>query len=158
MESNLKFVIVGDGAGLSALREQVQELSLDNVFFKPLQPYERLPELLSMADIHIVCQLKGAADVVLPSKLTGILAVGGYAVVTAESDTELGRLASEHEGTIELVKPESVEALVAGILKLVNDAPESYNRAARAYAEQYLDKKAILNRFNEEIVALVGKP
>ncbi len=68
------------------------ELDLKNVLFKPLQPYELLPALLNIADCHLVVQKKGAADAVLPSKLTNILAIGGNSVITAEESTELGQL------------------------------------------------------------------
>ncbi len=68
------------------------DLNLDNVIFKPLQPYDLLPALLNLADCHLVVQKKGAADAVLPSKLTNILAVGGNSVITAEENTELGQL------------------------------------------------------------------
>ena len=51
----------------------------------PLQSYDALPALLKMGDCHLVVQKRGAADAVLPSKLTNILAVGGNAVITAEA-------------------------------------------------------------------------
>lgn len=60
--------------------------------FFPLQSYDALPALLKMGDCHLVVQKRGAADAVLPSKLTNILAVGGNAVITAEAHTELGQL------------------------------------------------------------------
>lgn len=60
-------------------------------------------------------QKRGAADAVLPSKLTNILAVGGNAVITAEAHTELGQLCETFPGIAVCVEPESVEALVAGI-------------------------------------------
>lgn len=53
--------------------------------FFPLQSYDALPALLKMGDCHLVVQKRGAADAVLPSKLTNILAVGGNAVITAEA-------------------------------------------------------------------------
>jgi len=64
---------------------------LANIIFLPLQPLERLPAMLSAADTHLVIQKTGAADLVMPSKLTNILAVGGVAVATAEAGSELGR-------------------------------------------------------------------
>lgn len=60
-------------------------------------------------------QKRGAADAVLPSKLTNILAVGGNAVITAEPETELGQLCDRYAGIAVCVEPESVDALVAGI-------------------------------------------
>ncbi|NMG17759.1 hypothetical protein [Aromatoleum bremense] len=55
--------------------------------------------LLASADCHhLVIQKRGAADAVLPSKLTNILAAGGNAVITTDADTTLGVLCTEHPG------------------------------------------------------------
>lgn len=70
------------------------ERGLTNIRFFPLQSYDALPALLKMADCHLVVQKRGAADAVLPSKLTNILAVGGNAVITAEAATELASCAT----------------------------------------------------------------
>jgi len=51
-------------------------LSCDNVIWIPLQPLERLNDLLNMADIHLLPQRSGAADLLMPSKLTGMLSSG----------------------------------------------------------------------------------
>ncbi len=62
--------------------------------------YDALPALLKMGDCHWWCKRCGAADAVLPSKLTNILAVGGNAVITAEPHTELGQLCARYPGTL----------------------------------------------------------
>ncbi|MQI62498.1 glycosyltransferase, partial [Escherichia coli] len=61
------FVIVGQGGGKARLEKLALERGLDNVRFFPLQSYDALPALLSMADCHLVIQKRGAADAVLPS-------------------------------------------------------------------------------------------
>jgi colanic acid biosynthesis glycosyl transferase WcaI len=57
-----------------------------------LQPQKRLSARLASAACHLVVQLRGVADAVLPSKLTNILAVGGNTVITADPETTLGKL------------------------------------------------------------------
>ena len=42
-----------------------------------------------MADLHVLPQARGAADLVLPSKLGGMLASGKPVLATADADTEL---------------------------------------------------------------------
>jgi len=111
----LVFLIVGEGAGKRRLVELAERKALRNVQFAPLQPYEALPVLLASADCHLVIQKRGAADAVLPSKLTNILAAGGNAVITADADTTLGVLCREHPGIAVLTEPESVSALIEGI-------------------------------------------
>lgn len=91
--SDMRFLIVGDGAELQALRDRAGAEQLDNVTFTGLVPRERIPDCLAASDISLVT-LK-AADVfktVLPSKMFEsmaaarpiVLAVGGEARSTLE--------------------------------------------------------------------------
>ncbi|HAU5593292.1 TPA: colanic acid biosynthesis fucosyltransferase WcaI [Citrobacter amalonaticus] len=148
-EQPLVFAIVGQGGGKARLEKMARERGLRNVLFFPLQPYEALPALLKMGDCHLVVQKRGAADAVLPSKLTNILAVGGNAVITAEPETELGQLCDHYAGIAVCVEPESVDALVAGITMALT-MPKN-NTVAREYAERTLDKENVLRQFMNDI-------
>lgn len=152
---DLQFVIVGEGGGKARLMKMVEQKQLDNILFAPLQPYEDLPALLASADCHLVIQKRGAADAVLPSKLTNILAVGGNALITADPDTTLGMLCKDFPGIATLIEPESVSALVKGIESVLS--LPSTNLTAATYARDYLDKNQILSRFIEEL-ACVAQP
>ncbi len=145
----LVFLVVGEGAGKARLLAISQQRGLNNVVFAPLQPYEDLPALLASADCHLVIQKRGAADAVLPSKLTNILAVGGNALITADPETSLGLLCAEYPGIATLIEPESVDALVSGIERVL--AMPVPNTIATGYACEYLDKDQILTRFLSEI-------
>jgi len=90
---DIEFVICGDG--VMKIELQSAAADLPNVHFLPLQPFERLGELLSMADIHLLPQSAGAADLVLPSKLSGMLASGRPVIATCGSGTELNSVVSE---------------------------------------------------------------
>ena len=144
-----RFVIVGQGGGKARLEKLAAERGLENVKFLPLQSYEDLPALLAIADCHLVIQKRGAADAVLPSKLTNILAVGGNAVITAEAPTELGQLCEDNPGIAVCVTPESVPALVEGIEQALMMPKQ--NTVARTWAERALDKEHVLNQFIADI-------
>jgi colanic acid biosynthesis glycosyl transferase WcaI len=144
------FLIVGEGAGKARLDKQVKDANLNNIIFAPLVPYEKLPTLLASADCHLVIQKRGAADAVLPSKLTNIFAVGGYAVITADQDTSLGILCKEHPGIAVRVEPESISALIEGIENVLSYSGN--NKIAISYAKLFLDKQKILNRFMNELL------
>ena len=143
------FVIVGQGGGKARLEKLAAERGLNNVKFLPLQSYEDLPALLALGDCHLVIQKRGAADAVLPSKLTNILAVGGNAVITAEADTELGQLCLDNPGIAVCVPPESVPSLVDGIEQALT--MNKQNAVARGRAERSLDKERVLNQFIADI-------
>jgi colanic acid biosynthesis glycosyl transferase WcaI len=149
----VKFFMVGSGAYVDELKRMVVDRNLTNVEFKPLQAWEDVPAMLAMADVHLVVQRKGAADAVLPSKLTNILSAGGNAVITAEADTELGRLVDEYPGIYTAVEPEDVNAFCAGLD--IELAKSGVNHVARDYAEKNLNKEAILSRFRDDLKNLI---
>jgi colanic acid biosynthesis glycosyl transferase WcaI len=151
-ELSILFVFCGDGAGKEELMRQCADLP--NVKFLPLQPQQALNDLLGAADIHLLPQRGDAADLVLPSKLTGMLASGRPVIATARPETEIGKLVSECECGL-LVPPEDGPALAIAIHQLARD---SYRRiamgaAARNYAETHLNVDPILSRFVSVAVA-----
>ena len=152
--AEVRFFMVGSGAYASELQSLARKRCLSNLEFKPLQAWEDVPGMLAMADVHLVVQRKGAADAVLPSKLTNILSAGGNAVITAEADTELGRLAQEYPGIYCCVEPESLDSFCQGLE--VELAKSGVNTVARTYAEKNLNKEAILSRYREDLLKLVG--
>lgn len=149
IHKNYLFLFVGEGGGKKKLEKMVFDKKLFNVIFRPLQPYDKLPALLKLADCHLVIQRKGAADSVLPSKLTNILALGGNAVITAEKNTELGQLCEKYPGIAICIEPESSSALQLGIEKCLQ--MPLFNQQASKYAQDSLDKAAILKRFMDDL-------
>ena len=148
--TDITFLMVGDGGAKSRLHALAQEMKLTNVIFAPLMPYEQLPSLLASADCHLVVQRRGVADAVLPSKLSNILAVGGWSVITAEAGTTLGELCEDYPGIGIRVDPETLDEFVVGIEKALSMT--GVNMTASEYAQRNLDKEAILSRFMREAI------
>ena len=73
-EARLLFVICGEGVARERLKQMGGDLR--NVRWLPLQPMEKLNELLNLADVHLLPQRADVADLVMPSKLLGMLASG----------------------------------------------------------------------------------
>ena len=140
----LHFVFCGDGAHRTRLKEAAS--GLENVTFLPLQPLDRLNELLNMADIHLLPQKSGAADLVMPSKLTGMLASGRPVIATAAPGTQV---AGAIEGHGIAVAPGDLEALAqAAVLLAENSAlRQRMGYAARTFAERELARDSVLLRF-----------
>lgn len=141
---DLAFVICGDGVMRPQLEAACRDLP--NVHLLPLQPKERLGQLLGMADIHLLTQSADAEDLVLPSKLTGMLSSGRPVVATCRPDTEIGQVVSRCG---RVVLPGSVEQLAQAVLELADSRTDcvELGQRARAYAEHSLAKDAILLRW-----------
>lgn len=147
--SKLKFIICGTGPYKEKLGDLAKQMELSNVHFFSLQPMEVFNAFLNMADLHLVIQKEKASDLVMPSKLTTILAVGGIALVTANKESSLHQVISEHDMGI-LVQAENTSALTKAIeLAFLEKNHDRISKKARLYAEKYLDKNQIMERFLE---------
>jgi colanic acid biosynthesis glycosyl transferase WcaI len=143
---DIQFLICGSGPYKEKLITMAREQDLQNVIFFPLQPFERFNHFLNMADVHLVIQKANAGDLVMPSKLTTIMAVGGLALITANSDTSLYDVVSEQNIGI-LVAAEDQLALNEGIRSAVHNEPGHITGNAREYALNYLAIDKIMVRF-----------
>jgi colanic acid biosynthesis glycosyl transferase WcaI len=150
---DIMFVVCGDGVTKPKLQAAAEGLA--NIRFLPLQPFERLGELLCTADIHLLPQSPGAADLVLPSKLSGMLASGRPVIATCRAGTELDAVVSKC-GLV--VPPQDSSALATAICKLANEPKTrlELGRRARAYAEANFERDAILGRIFGPMESDVG--
>ena len=143
---DLKFLIFGEGP--TKAQYQCEAQNMPNIIFGPFQPVETFGDLLAAADIHLLPQIAGAADLVLPSKLTGMLASGRPVIAT----TPVGSgLATEVAGVGRVVPPEDPQALAAAIVDLAErpDERQHLGENARRRAEQVWGRGAILQHFEE---------
>jgi len=144
---DLTFVVCGDGPMRETLRAAAR--GLDNIRFLPLQPVERLGDLMGLADVHLLPQIRGAADLMLPSKLTNMLASGRPVLATTDEGTAL---AAEVRGAGVLVEPGDFVAAARALEDLLDDAPrrQALGAEARRRALERWDMTAILRRLQTE--------
>jgi len=145
---DVMFVVCGDGVMKPQL--EAASIGLSNIKFLPLQPFERLGQLLGLADIHLLPQSPEAADLVLPSKLSGMLASGRAVIANCNADTEIANVVARC-GLV--VAPEDGNALADAIGSLVDDdkARLHFGKQARLYAEENLAKDSVLGRLLEHL-------
>lgn len=136
------FVVCGDGVMKPELESAA--MSLSNLRLLPLQPFSRLNELLGLADVHLLTQSADAEDLVLPSKLTGMLASGRPVIATCRQGTEIAAIVGQF-GLV--VPPGDAAALVGAISQLADDADSRcrLGKNAREFAEINLSRDGVLN-------------
>ena len=142
-ENDLFFVICGNGSARPQLEKQAENLS--NIRFMDLRPIEQLNELLNAADIHVLVQRAETADLVMPSKLSGMLASGRPVIATASGGTELAEVIEE---TGLLVPPENLQELTQAILSLAHDMPrrEALGKQGLQFVHTHWEKELVLEK------------
>ncbi|HEV2650289.1 MAG TPA: glycosyltransferase WbuB [Rhizomicrobium sp.] len=151
---DIVFVFCGNGPAREQLLERCDRL--DNCRFIPLQPAARLNELLNLADLHVLPQRRGAADLVMPSKLTGMFASGRAVIAMAPPGTELYNVVAPRGVT---VAPEDLDALTAAIEALVADSERLglLGAQGRSFAESDLSPAAVFGRLDERLRSMEGR-
>ena len=152
-KSKIQFVMCGTGAAYTRLRKLADGLS--NILWIPLQPLERLNDLLNLADIHLLPQSENVADLVMPSKLTGMLASGRPVVATALPGT---LLADVVQGCGIVTEPGAEMQFRKAIEELAN-SPEKraqFGLAARRYAVRFIDRDAVMSNFESDLIKVIS--
>ncbi len=143
--------------GVGPARASLAEVAARTPCLKllPLQPPERHNDLLNLADIHLLPERPEAADLVMPSKLGGMLASGRPVVAAVRPD---GAIAAAMAGAGVLTPPGDARALAAAICELSADPGRraGFGAEARRLAERDWDREAILIRFEADLERLVG--
>lgn len=157
-EVEVRFVINGGGSARASLEAQARGLA--NVTFVPMQPRERLAEVLAAADIHTVLLRTGLGRSSVPSKLYSILAAARPCVASVDPGTEVARVV-EAAGAGLVVPPGDAASLTAAIRELVADPTRraEMGERGRRFVEQWpspADVAASYEALFEELIAARG--
>jgi colanic acid biosynthesis glycosyl transferase WcaI len=151
--ADIIFVICGDGPLKGPLMASASGLA--QVRFLPLQPRERLNELLNLADIHLLAQTATMAELVMPSKLGPMLATGRPVIAAVNP---VGSVAQAIGSAGLIVPPGDPQAFADAILELAStpDRRQTMGEAGRI-ATACLDRDAVLSRIETALLALAGR-
>lgn len=117
---SVQLLWVGEGSRRPEFQREIVRLGLDNVHWRPQQPFKRMPEVLGIADLHLVTLDPQFDEVLVPSKTYVTLAAGRPLLFLGNPKSELARLVREHGVGIALAQ-DDVEGIVAAITRLAAD-------------------------------------
>ncbi|MGB3534570.1 MAG: WcaI family glycosyltransferase [Microcoleaceae cyanobacterium] len=145
---DIVFVIVGEGSALCQLREYCHAYNAPNVKLLPFEPREKLPELLSAADVGLVVQKSQVTAFNLPSKIPVLLA-SGCAIVASVPATGTAKEAVEQSGGGVVVPPENPEALASAIVELYKNPNrvKDLGHNGRQYAEKFFSCNQAIRQY-----------
>jgi colanic acid biosynthesis glycosyl transferase WcaI len=151
--SELMYLLVGDGANRPALERRAASENLSNVRFLPQLPRSEFHELLATADLSLVTQQRAVADILFPSKVETLMAVGQPIVASLGGASTVADVLRK-SGAGEVVRPEDPSALLNAILSLKRDPDRRALMASRgqAYAREHWNRAAALDSMESSLM------
>lgn len=95
--SDIHFLIIGGGAQIQTLRDEINSRGLKNWSFLPYQPREKLSDSLGAADVHLVSLNPALEGLIVPSKIYGVLAAGRPGLFIGDEDGEVAGLLRQYD-------------------------------------------------------------
>ena len=96
-DDEIRWVIVGGGVARPRIQEFIEHHGIRNVVMKPYQPRERLDELISLGDVHLVLVADGFEGLLLPSKFYGVMAASRPTLYVGPSSGEVAQVISDEK-------------------------------------------------------------
>jgi len=155
---SIHFVLVGDGAVKEDLVAGAQRRSLGNITFLDPQLHDRMPLLLSAADVCLVPLRKlPLFEGALPSKMYEVMACARP--ILLGMDGEARSLVEREAGAAVYFEPENATALASAILYLYEHpaVAELLGQRGRAFVEARFDRRQLILALEAQINRLIGK-
>jgi glycosyltransferase involved in cell wall biosynthesis len=123
-DDSIRWVFVGGGVTRPRIEEFIEANGIRNVILKPYQPRDRLGELISLGDAHLVLVADGFGGLLLPSKFYGVMAAARPAIYVGPADSEVAQVIEEAQCGY-AVPNGNRDALVDAIRKLQRNPIEA---------------------------------
>lgn len=145
--TDVKYVIVGDGRYKEKLIQEIKDGDVEEMFTTVCrQPAEKIPGILAACDAAFISFMDSPLfEMTIPAKLQSYMACGMPIIASASGETK--RIIEESECGIccELGKPDD---LAAGILKLKESSLEELSRNSRMAYMANFDKNRLLDEMD----------
>ncbi len=145
---DVHIVAVTQGLGADFLKAEADRRRLRNLKVLPWQPYERLPEVLSSADILTAIIEPDAGLFSVPSKILSSFCAGRPVVAAIPADN-LAAKTITRAGAGLVVEPGDERGFLAKLDRLLADPAlaRELGQCGRSYAEKTFDIQAMAGRF-----------
>ena len=142
------FLIIGFGSGYDYLKKSLKLPK--NIYLLPIQPFEKIDDVLSSADVCLSILNKDASIFSVPSKILNYLCAGKTILLCAPENNLASKIIIESNSGRNFESNDINQ--ITGFLKDVNKnkiLKKNYSINARKYAEKNFDIGFISKKFEK---------
>jgi colanic acid biosynthesis glycosyl transferase WcaI len=155
-QSEIVFLIVGQGARRDGLMAEAERRGLSNVQFLPLQPEADVPLIYASCDVALIPLRRGVTENSVPCKTYSIMAAGRPYIACVDRGSNVWKL-TEAAGCGVCVEPEDGKALAEAVSQLGSEPAmaRAMGRNGREYVTRHFAREAITGRYRAALESLV---
>ena len=157
-QTDIQFVIVGEGVRKDALVAEAEARGLTNALFLPYQPRERFAEMLAAADVSLVTLNAGAALSSMPSKIFNVMASARPILAVAPRESEIAQIVADAACGWN-VAPGSPEELAKAIVEMKARESEliQMGQNGRACLEKNYSRQRCVDAYEQMLAAMCAR-
>jgi colanic acid biosynthesis glycosyl transferase WcaI len=146
----IHFYLIGEGAKKVSVVEDLKDCS--NFSYYPPVPYNELNNVLCNTDVHVLFQKPEFMDVVMPSKILGMMASAKPSIVTGHEDSEI-KVNFTNSGGGCYFDENNLDTIKNNILYLKNqtDISQIMGNKARDFVIEHFSHENVLSQFQTEL-------
>ncbi|PAC30626.1 glycosyltransferase family 4 protein [Flectobacillus sp. BAB-3569] len=151
-DNNFKLIVIANGIGNTYLKKYCKDNNLDNIICLPLQPYEKLSEILGCADLLIATLTSASSEYCVPSKILTYFCSGKCTLLIMPQSNPAAKLVSSNNLGF-VVSPDDFDSIKSQIDYCLENPQVLFDKGqnARKYAEDNFNKRTIVKLFLEVI-------
>lgn len=153
---DIEFLIFGTEQQSKPYIDSLDNIKITNLRFLPLQSYDKVSYVYSLADVSVVSCKKGFGGSAMPSKTWSILASGTPVVANFDSHSDLQKIIEDNQVGL-FSEAEDLRAFVSSIQTLYQNRElcSQLGRNARNYIVENLSREISVSRYLKVIEDLV---
>ena len=153
---DIQFLMFGTGGLVEDYKKIAHEKGLENMFFFPLQPVEKVSQVYSLGNLGVVACKKGLGKGAFPSKTWSIMSAGTPVIANYDEDTDLERLIKDNALGVFSAADDS-EQMAERIMEMYNNRElcAEYGRNVRQYILDNVSKEKSTQKYVDVIKEVV---
>ena len=151
-QNNYEIIIVGDGSKKNWLLERT--VHLQNIKHYPPVPYSELSDLLCSVDIHLLFQKPDFLDIVMPSKVLGMMASAKPSLIIGHRESEINSVFKSNNIGLYFDRYSKEVVIELDKISKQNSQMKQMGENARVYVIKNFSKDRILKQVQKKIELL----
>ena len=151
-QNNYEIIIVGDGSKKNWLLDRT--VHLPNIKHYPPVPYSELSDLLCSVDIHLLFQKPDFLDLVMPSKVLGMMASAKPSLIIGHRESEINSVFKSNNIGLYFDRYSKEVVIELDKISKQNSQMKEMGENARVYVIKNFSKDRILKQVQKKIELL----